>query len=186
MNTCKEQSVVLYSQGAFGNRLRQWDTLSDLDRDGFQYPIVIRYRHPLGGGGPCYYHIQRDQVPSILEEIQSNGWNLDYVYFNEGAPDHKAILQGELRQYDDGSFVLFYNTLPTHMRDALAHPSAREVEGRLGILDRLRRAMSPSSYSDMECLLEMYPGHVIEFTTYSCFIGNLKGRNTIFWDCRYH
>lgn len=185
-STCKETSVKLYGKGAFGNCLRQWDTLTELDADNFTYPIVIRYRHPQGGGGPCYYHMHRSDVQTTLDKIASAGWNLDYVYYNEGAPDDHAILQGELCEFDNGRMSLLYNTMSTQMRTALTHHTATSYSfvSRLSIMDLIQRHMTPSSYEDCKILLELYTNHAIEFTIYDCLVGILRGRNTIIWDVR--
>lgn len=44
--------------------------------------------------------------------------------------------------------------------------------------------MDPSSQSDLEALLELYPDASIEFTVFSVDVGVFPGRNTIFWETR--
>lgn len=178
----KSQSTTLYGLGLYGNGLRQWDSLDALDRDGFVYPIVIRYRHPNGGNGPCIYHIHRIHIDYVLAAIESSGWKLDYVYFNEGTPDHRSILHAELCEYPAGTLNLKYSVVKTHSRESLKH--SREIQGRLSILDFLSRYLSDASYLDLLDIIEEYPFHTIEFTAFDHYIGNGKARNTIIWEVR--
>ena len=48
----------------------------------------------------------------------------------------------------------------------------------------LKGNLSSSSYSDLETLLETFPDSVVEFSTYSILVGNIKGRNTVIWEVR--
>jgi hypothetical protein len=41
-----------------------------------------------------------------------------------------------------------------------------------------------TSYEEFLMLGELYPGAVIEFTSYEIVLGNLKGRNTVVWEVR--
>jgi hypothetical protein len=42
----------------------------------------------------------------------------------------------------------------------------------------------PASYGDLQELLERFPDWVIEFATYSCEVGCIARRNTVFWEIR--
>jgi hypothetical protein len=48
----------------------------------------------------------------------------------------------------------------------------------------LKQHLSPASYGDLQELLERFPDSVIEFATYSCEVGCIAWRNTVFWDIR--
>jgi len=183
-NLYKYQSVKAYANQAFGTRLRQWDSLESLDADGFQFPIAIRYKHPIAGGGPAYFGLRRDEIYYMLDLIEQAGFDLRYVYYNECSPDHLATLQGEVCESSNGQMYLKYNTVQCNMRYAML--TAKEITGRLSILNLLQHHMTESSFEDFNAVLEVYTLHVIEFTCFECMVGNLKGRNTIIWDARLH
>jgi hypothetical protein len=44
--------------------------------------------------------------------------------------------------------------------------------------------MTPSSYADLEVLLERYPDHVFEISVWASCLGDTPGRNAIIWEIR--
>lgn len=48
----------------------------------------------------------------------------------------------------------------------------------------LRYYLDPSSFSDLEVLLDNYPGHVVELGAYSTHVGLIPHRNTVVWEVR--
>jgi hypothetical protein len=98
---------------------------------------------------------------------------------NEMAPDHALLLQGEVTEV---GWELRYSTVPgLHMREAMLSP-----DRAFGLAARLllQRAMTPSSYSDLLALFDVFPEHVVEFSSYAVLLGDLKGRNTLIWEVR--
>jgi hypothetical protein len=67
------------------------------------------------------------------------------------------------------------------MRDAMKE--AMFADG-LAAKTILRSFCCPSSLDDMYTLLELYPGHVIEFGVYNHCLGDVRNRNTIIWEVR--
>ena len=182
----KRISVDNFNRGVYGNKLRQWDTLKELNKSNFVYPIVLRYNNPLGlGGGPCIYHFHKIHMSYALSTIESLGFNPNYVYFNEGSPDHLATFQGEVIKLNSGEYILFYNTKQMHMREALNEKNSPRIKiGYLNVIQMLKHYFSPSSYEDLNLLFEEYPEHSIEFTCFSKYVGDLKGRNALIWEIR--
>lgn len=171
------------SAGLYGNRLRSWDTLADLRASGWVGTVTVRTL--LGGGGPCVYDVPADRVEAVLADL---GLPEEAVCFNQGAVDSAVILQGEYlndvvrvdgRTYDG---ALRFSTVKLKMRDAL-RAGERTAYG-LAAREALRANMTPSSWADFEALLELYPGHVLEVSTYEGTLGDVPGRNTIVWEIR--
>lgn len=60
----KHQSIKLFSDGCFGNRLRYWDTIEELKKNPpLENIVVMRYRGDWGGGF-CKYDVPLSQPPS--------------------------------------------------------------------------------------------------------------------------
>lgn len=171
------------SAGLYGNRLRSWDTLEDLRASGWTGLVTVRTL--LGGGGPCVYDVPVDRVEAVLADL---GLPEAAVCFNQGAVDSTVRLQGEylndVVRVDGRTFdaALRFSTVKLKMRDAL-RAGERTVYGLAARL-ALRDAMTPSSWADFEALLEVYPGHVLEVSTYEGTLGDIPGRNAIVWEVR--
>lgn len=176
----KKKSYELWRKGFFGNRLRIWDSLEELLEDTYNGTVSMRYKGSAGGGF-CSYEVPISKIPEIQEEWVKQGANINSITFNESAPDHKLLMQGEVMLDDTTPYELFYSTDRKKMRDALKNGKrAKDLTAKL-ILEHF---LNPSSFSDMQELFERYPNHVIEFSTYSTNLGNIPGRNTIIWEVR--
>lgn len=179
----KYKALDLVLSGSFGNRLRFWKTYEDIIQDGYTGKVSIRTL--IGGNGKCKYACSLDQIEPIIKS-----WDLpkEFVYFNEDAPDHRIVLQGEYLntlvtyngQLRDGVFL--YSTLKTKMRTAL-HTLSNTVYGYYA-KDLIRQHMTASSWSDFEVLLDQYPDHVLEVSIYDICLGDIKGRNSLVWEVR--
>jgi len=67
------------------------------------------------------------------------------------------------------------------MRDAMKCSSeAFNLEARM----LLRLHLSPPSLDDIDGLLDMFSEHVVEFSAYECFLGDIPGRNAVIWEVR--
>ena len=100
-------------------------------------------------------------------------------------PDDHLLIQGEVRLlegWQPHALHLWYATLKKPMNIALAEDS-RFAFG-VQVHDLLKPRMSPSSYSDLDALIELYPTSTIEFSTYDIGVGNIPGRNTVIWEVR--
>lgn len=171
----KKKMFSLLRTGRLGNTLRCY-TVYDTD---LPPSVTVRYRGE-HGGGVCLFNVLRDQVPVILEKLIQDGHSPDRIIMNESAPDHLLLLQGELMQSDKGLY-LTGSYEKTDMRSAMK--KAWEAEG-LQVNAILKYLASPGSYDMLMDLLDRYPGHVIEFGIYDCFLGWGRGHNTVIWEVR--
>lgn len=124
---------------------------------------------------------------------------------DNGVPNDKTTMQGEVvRTYRglesflcvrdvllrnqamwNASSSLTYSLGPglPPMRQTIAaglHRHRGEVETNV-LLDRY---MDPSSRDDLRDIMDLYPDAAVEFTCFSVNVGNLRARNTIFWEVR--
>ncbi len=180
--TTKRNFVKRYAAGEFGNHSPTWDTLGEFLESGYNSGLVhIRNRV---AGGPTWYDVKPKEVNRLWLLIV--GSLLDAVdpktlYISAMAPTEKTILQGEVQRGYNG-LDLYYTTIAKPMRDALAI-WAKQVNGI--IADYLLRSyLCPNSWDWLQTLLERYPDHVVEFSTYSANWGTLDNFNTVYWEVR--
>ena len=123
-----------------------------------------------GAGGRFEANVPTGQVAGLVKT-----WRGKYV-ISPMLPDQELIVQGELQDR-----YLFSSTALLPMRQALME----KPEHREGIvMQEYLRALLPSDdLEDIMTLQDLYPGHVIEFSTYNVPVGKLKRRTTI-WELR--
>lgn len=176
---------ALYESGAFGNKLRTWNSYNELLRSCYKGTVTLRYKGE-SGGHHCRYNVPFFQVPSVVAEWEASGANPSLININESAPDFCLAIQGEVQRTPKG-LTLFYSTENSKMRDALKN-SGRHAY-RTEALAILSKHLWPSSYDDLMSLLDTYYGDyaesaVVEFSAYEIELGNCRNRNTVFWECR--
>jgi hypothetical protein len=170
----KRQFYSLWRAGVLGNKPREWSLETFKAEPSPPGSVSVRELGAVGGGR-CEYRVKPSNVSTVVAQ-----WGSPQVSINESAPDEKLILQGEILR--DGEWYLRYSTLPLPMRQAL-RDAPRDAYG-LGALSILRWALNPSTFGDIEDLLELYPDHVVEFGAYRCLVGSLPGRNAFIWEVR--
>lgn len=180
----KRDFVRRYGKGEFGNASPTW-----YDLDSF-----IGYAGIAFGNGPSFgsYHL-RNRVAG-----GSTYYNLSWSatvarwsgqkdkrqwYVSEMAPTEETLIQGEVLETERG-LTLLYSTVAKPMREALAE-SSQSVSGILAV-SLLRSFLCPNSYDWLMILLERYPFHVVEFSTYSTEWGTLPNFNTVYWEVRQY
>lgn len=175
--TTKYINYKLYNQGLFGNKLRTWNSIDEFIESGYKGSVSIRYKGK-SAGKFCYYNVTN--IQTIIKDILDKGGSRDLIMINESAPDEYLTIQGEITRNEYGLY-LYYSTLKGKMRDCMKY--AISSEG-LKVKLLLEHYLTPSSYDDIMDLLDKYPDHTIEFSTYSKCLGDCVGRNTIIWEVR--
>lgn len=179
----KTNFVRRFMRDEFGNRGYNWDDIQQFEaarQQGFTGAAHIRCRRPWG---PTAYDVPaRDVQATYRRLLRSSGTRPGDWYFAAMAPTPKTVLQGEIQDQPGRGLVLTYTRTALPMRAALADQSLTAC----GIMSRslLRTAMDPTSYDWLWILLERYPEHVIEFSTYSVPWGVWPHLNTVFWEVR--
>lgn len=190
----KDVSVAMFGRGAFGNHLRQWDTLKELLDSGFDGRLMLRFRKPCG---PVKKDLTVDEANEATHELTRYGeWQYEDIYYNEVLENQDVLvaIQGELmrdpgRHWPRGGefgLHLFYSTAPVRMREALRDTENVKHAWRLEAQLLLQKHLDPSSYDLIMELLDLYPDHIIEFTCCKRPVGSManRGRNTIVWEVR--
>ena len=165
----------------------QWDSIEAWMASGYDEPVAMRVALEVGGG-PKAFH-----VPACEVEARARAWMLGaWVNGNEGVcfprecirlaemANGRRILQGQYANDFTGEFLHTFETGP--MPEALAKSHAYTFGLRSKLL--LQAHMTPSSYADLEVLLEQYPDHVFELSVWASCLGDTPGRNAIIWEVR--
>jgi hypothetical protein len=176
----KTEFYKLYRAGIFGNKARSWDNYEDLMKSGYKGKISIRSKVGIDRK-KVKYNLPLKKVKQVIEKWKEKGIKEDSITFNEAMPDKHLIIQGEVRELE-GTFYLRYSTKKIPMLKAFLTEDLSATNLKAKMI--LKGAMDESSYADLEALLEIYPENTIEFSTYSFFVGNIPGRNTVFWEVR--
>jgi hypothetical protein len=171
-----------FQAGEFGNRPRTWSNYTDLNSDPYQGPIVVRYRAPKSPF--LTYNVpQSELLTRLTRYVEIHGADWEKFRFNEAMPDDHLMIQGELTD-QPGGIHLHYSTAPHSMREALRHYGKHTLGLRAKHL--LKANLDPDSYEWLYHLLDTYPEHTIEFSTYDRHVGLLEGHNTVFWEVRLY
>lgn len=183
----KRDMTERWARGEFGNKLRVWSSFEAWSRDlaAGRWPadqtITIRSYEP---SSPfCRYDVETHEAADVYIEFVQRGAAPDSLYVNEAATiDHLLVLQGEVRR-GVGGLDLRYSTVKKKMRDALrlGEQNAHGLRAKV-ILDHF---LDATSREWLDHLLDEYPDHVVEFSTWSQPQGEL-GWNTIFWEVRLY
>ena len=172
----KRDFVRRFQRGEFGNRNLVWNSLKEWKKSGYRGLIHFRNRV---AGGETIYNVPANRVPGLWKE---RGCTKEDWYLAAMAPHHKNLIQGEVRRSERG-LELFYSTeLGLPMRNALA-TNSRTVYGIIAVLT-LRCYLCPNSYDWLMELLDIYGGHIVEFSCFDCEWGTVPFHNTVVWEVR--
>lgn len=189
--------VIMYEclrKGLFGAAFRIWYSVDDLRQDG--YNGFLGVREGSGRAGKLVFY---DSVDDIDDQIKQ----FICPIYCEGSRYDNIVFSGEVRKTGDDDLQLTYSFEKNNLRDILSgqsisgkidNPNELNDQTKVGLLAAfhrhadmlLRKYLSESSYEDMMALIQMFPGHVIEFTTYNVFVTELSGRNTVIWEVRMY
>lgn len=165
--------------GEFGNRLRCWESLGDWFESGFRGNVGLRYKVP---GSPfCKYDIPWENVHLVYGEFLDKGADHAKITIGEAAPDQHIMMQGEV-MLSTRHYELHFSLHKAQMRDALK--ACPEWAHGIDAVVIMKHFMDPSSYNDIQEMLDTYQDHVIEFSCYSINLGDIPHRNTLIWEVR--
>lgn len=177
----KQEFLALHLAGRLGNTVPSWDTEEQARADGYDGPVMIRFKTP---SSPFTTpNVPMDDVARTLRELGEKGAPVHLAYLTHMTSDGRREMNAEVWQAPDGLY-LHYSTQPGPLRDSL-EAAGRHVS-RSAAMAILRHKLDPSSFDDLMSLLDRHPDAVIELTAYEHPIGALadSGRNTIFWEVR--
>ena len=168
--SCKSECNTAIQQQLLGNCVRTWKTKEELRGSGYQELLGIRDLRPGG-----LFESPRTVEQALASERLG-------CYFSEYLPIELITIQGELYQ-SERHLTFFYTHIREQMRFAFTRGQNYHAYG-LHALGLLKTYLSPASYDDIQELVDLYPGHVIEFTCCSKDVGDCRGRNAIIWEVR--
>lgn len=175
----KREFFDLWRAGVLGNRTPLYSTLDEAFASGERQ---IGFREiGKGGGGAWARSKDRLEARCIYAMWVAQGRKF---IMDSNVPNERSTLQGEVcRTFRglEGYLAVGYGLPP--MRISMAQGLLKPVTAAT-ILVLTRKYMDPSSQEDLDALLELYPEATIEFTCFDCDVGNIPGRNTLFWEVR--
>ena len=177
----KKEYYQKYDLGLFGNRALIWDSYKELLESDWRGEVCIRGK---GNGIPranVRYNIPFKKLREEIDYLRKKGFPKEILRFNQSMPDNFLSIQGEVIDYIHG-FELTYTLIKKPMNIGLMEETkfARGLTAKI----ILRSRMDSSSFEDLLALFEIYPESAVEFSTYETFVGDIPGRNTVFWEVR--
>ena len=177
----KKEYYLLYENEFFGNKALTWGTYEEILQSGWKGKVCIRSQRIISGKNKVIFNIPLENLQYEIKKLEEKKILRREMTFNQSMPDDKLLLQGEvMRQM--GEWELLYTTVKKPMNRALEEESlsARGLKAR----EIIKTYFNPSSYSDLEALMEIFPDSVVEFGCYSINIGNIPSRNVVIWEVR--
>jgi len=181
----KKDFVRRYMAGEFGNRPPTWNDLKTFltyaksagnDWVGGLYHLRNRI-----ASADTWFNLSAVEVEPMWNIALSMGYNPDDLYISQMAPTGNTLVQGELQIRDKG-LELHGTYVKLPMRDALKESSFNMVG--LQVTTMLKLYCDANSVEWINVLLELYPGHVIEFSCYNKSFGTVPRSNTVIWEVR--
>jgi hypothetical protein len=167
----------------FGNRFRTWDGIDEWKCSGYNGPI--RFRSKVPGSKVFTTHapfVGRSNVVRAYQNLLKNGSHAGDIIFCEPAPEQYLTFQGEVCELPGQGLYLRWSTeLDLTNREAMSRPTGNHVGLAARIL--LREYLDPPDHDDLWEILDTWPEHVVEFSTYSIKVG-VFGRRTVIWEVR--
>jgi len=181
----KVDFVQRYKAGEFGNASPTWDTFTDWASSSWKdAPDQLFHLRNRVRGGPTWYDVKSEDVASTWERICSTGQvRASDLYISAMAPTPRTLFQGEVVQSPIG-LQMIHSTVAKPMREALREETI-QTQGLIS-WSWLRLYLDPNSLDWLQILLDRYPEHVVEFSTYSVCWGTLPGLNTVIWEVRLY
>lgn len=186
----KKDFVRRYAAGEFGNRPRTWYS----PEDWWQTPELHDGSYGWSWNGPKLFHLRSKRLSNetyynltinqLLGQLTKVKGSSDDYYVSEMVNHSLNVIQGEL-QTVRGTLHLRYSLAPNlNMREAMVDGIAKTATN-LEALAILQSQLQPQDYDWMQELRARYPGHVIEFGSFSQEVGVLQTK-LIIWEVRLY
>jgi len=176
----KKKSYLLYENGLFGNKVLTWNSLQEIKESGWKNKICIRSRKGIARG-KTRFDIPLEEADKNVKEMVEEGMKIEELFFNQSMPNESLTLQGEITLTEKGIYLL-YTLVKKPMNLGLKEQSLHAFGFKAKAI--LEHFLSPICLDEVYLLLNFFPDCVIEFSSYSCLIGNLPHRNTVIWEVR--
>jgi hypothetical protein len=172
--TNKRQMQQLLASGRLGNAMRMWPNLEALQASGYDGLVYVRSMQ-ISNSDKLF------EVPAaeVAERLNQRRIALASCRFYEAPLNELRVIQGEFCHLPP--YYLNYTMAHEPLRTALERDSRHAYGSEaLGIL---RHYCDPADYDWLHELLDVYPGHVIEFSVLRQRVGTLR-RRMVIWEVR--
>lgn len=170
----KSEFYARYYAGEFGNRPQLFRDAAELIASNYQGKLTLRDGV---AGGPCYYGWPSELVRHGKFPPPFNST----CRMNEAMPDRSLLIQGNVWMGASGLQLEYSREKNIGHRLAVRHPYRIDTHGLMAY-SLLRTLMLPANYDDLMELLNMEG--IVEFSTYSQYVGVLPHRKTVIWEVR--
>lgn len=181
--TTKAKNYKLLLSGKFGNTLASFATIKEALNSNCK-SIGFRYSDRSINGKNFFALVDKDKALQTYNDFLRKGAEEDKLKIGEGDKHvkHKLLIQGEIG-YINGTLELAYSKIPNITNREASRRGYKRVVG-LTAIEMLKYYLWPVDYEWLRELLDNYLDHIIEFSTFSCAVGNIPNRNTVIWEVR--
>jgi hypothetical protein len=176
----KAQMYALLRSGAFGNTNPSWDDLAVWKAEAPRSAPLWGVRSMTVGDHRAQLDVPTDEVAGLVRKLfPHGGYNISPMV------DQWLTLRCDVWESPEGFRVYgVEGRRDIKWREALGQ-HGREWTG-LAARMLLRHHLNANSLADLEAVLELWPGHIVELTAMECCWGTVPGRNAVVWECRLY
>lgn len=179
----KTKMYQLLRQGEFGNIFKNYTSVKEVMNSDLKQ-ISVRYSDRSKSGTTFFEVTTKDKLREVIQKFVRRGADPAKICFNNGdfSLQDKIVIQGELCNIDGMLELAFSTRAGITLREAV-NRGLKRTNG-LAVKLMLQHYMWPSDYDWIFELLDQYPDHVIEFSTFSIPVGTIRNRCTVIWEVR--
>jgi hypothetical protein len=176
----KQQMYSLLSSGQLGNTIPQYFSVADWEESD-DYHLKARWCvRTLTPGGPCLLDLPRDDVRSVAESFRPHGVNISIMV----ASVTRNTLMADVWVGTHGLEVygIEWPAVDANWRRDM--PRMGRTFRLLAARGVLARHLNDCDRADLDELLDLYPGHVVELSAYDRCVGIYPHRKAVIWEVR--
>lgn len=167
--------------GEFGNTLPRWFDIRQWEADGPRYRLWGVQHTTVTGFPGTRLDVDTNDV---FRTIRDGGFWGDYCISPMVHQVGNVLWEGDVCLRHDGPGLLCSGNVNPAKGSWRRHMlSPRRWEGSAANA-LLRHVLNENSYDDLLCLLDGYPGHVVELTALDVCFGTCPDRNAVVWELR--
>lgn len=180
--TSKRQMYDPLSRGMLGNTIRQFFSVEEWRASGEAELYPAWGVRTLAPGGPCRLYCPTAEVEATasLPEYRAAGVNISMMVDSV----RRNTLMADLFMGTHGLELYGIVNPPPGTNWRKDMPSMGRTYRFTAVRCILESVLTPSDREDLSELLEMYPGHVVEFSAYDRPVGIYPHRKAVVWEVR--
>lgn len=179
--TTKADMYAALTAGRLGNTLPQYFDVRTWARDANHAVYKLWGVRSMIPGGPGAMYLDFTATLGMLTRLTTDG-----VPFNVSPMVYDVTLMANVYPSVGGLYVHYVEFPPygVSWRDLFGTPGVAKHATGIAACNLLKCHLNPNSYDDVAGLLDLYPDHVVEFSTTANCIGLLPHRNYVTWEVR--